>query len=1054
MELSEDEKERLAGRARTLQERLAAPPEQPSGQPDERPEDWLAEWREQLDAGDSATLAARLQRADVSEPTARRCLATHDWPADEPLPEWTRTLGDLLQFVGEASPGEDQFAPDDREVPFVDVLSTFVAYARSRVAGAADELGRGAMQALERWLLRRLELRAAHPLFLEFKTFVAVRDRDLAFAEDPDVPPTRRRYYDDFVRELLDGELTSLFLEYALLARLLVTTIEQWVSVVEEFRTRLSAERAELESIYGQGRQLGPVVDIEVHGDRHGNGRVVLGVTFQDGTTLAYKPRDIGPEAAFNDLLAWVNDRSELPHLRTVPCLRKDGYGWMEWVTHTPCPSPDHVQRYYRRVGVLLAVLYALRFVDGHFENVISTGEHPVVVDLETVCHPDHSVVNPDGTLLDPEKVGRSVVETGLLPAVVGDEGLDSVGGFSVADPEPSTTAPRFTDVNSDRMDLAHEPPDPPERDNLPSVDGSTVPPEDHRGAIKRGFEEAYRFLLDAKPELLADTGPLSGFENVDVRILFRATSDYGSVIHSLTAPSTLRTGLAFGCEVERLAGPLLSDDVGERRWALFERERRAMTRLDIPRFVTPATGARIHHDDWSFEDAIEEPPLRAVRDRIESLNETHLDEQLDYLDLAFGRHDPGAHADAEGVARSTAPGAASTDPQPAFERAAREVFRRISEQAHREDGDPDWYLREPHPAGGLHIRAAPAGLYSGRVGIGLFAAALAATQGDRRYRRFVDRVLAPVQDRVDSTGQLTPGAGDGLGSIVYGCAAIATLLDDDEYLGTARDAARRLTTDLVGGDGPYDVLGGAAGAVLGLVTLYEVTGETETLERAVQWGDYLLDGIVRTDQGEPAWPTGRDGQSLAGVSHGVAGIAYALDRLGDAAGVERFESTARESLAYEHRLFEPARDNWPDLRGDGRSFSVGWCHGRPGIGLARLGMLENHDHGPLRQDLDRALRGIDDGTVQAVDHVCCGNFGRVECLLEVGTTLGRERPIRRARSLAAAAVERTAERGRFTVTWQTDHWYNPTFFQGEAGIGYTLLRLDNPELPCVLSWR
>lgn len=40
---------------------------------------------------------------------------------------------------------------------------------------------------------------------------------------------------------------------------------------------------------------------------------------------------------------------------------------------------------------------------------------------------------------------------------------------------------------------------------------------------------------------------------------------------------------------------------------------------------------------------------------------------------------------------------------------------------------------------------------------------------------------------------------------------------------------------------------------------------------------------------------------------------------------------------------------------------------------------------------------------------------------------------------------------GRFAGRWQTEHWYNPGFFTGETGIGYTLLRLANPDLPCVL---
>ena len=103
-----------------------------------------------------------------------------------------------------------------------------------------------------------------------------------------------------------------------------------------------------------------------------------------------------------------------------------------------------------------------------------------------------------------------------------------------------------------------------------------------------------------------------------------------------------------------------------------------------------------------------------------------------------------------------------------------------------------------------------------------------------------------------------------------------------------------------------------------------------------------------------PAWPNPALGkQPLAGFSHGVAGIAYALLELAVATGDERYRTAALAALDYERALFDAVHQNWPDLRetqtlktetnsAQGSVFVTAWCHGAPGIGLSRLAMLRH----------------------------------------------------------------------------------------------------------------
>jgi lantibiotic modifying enzyme len=58
------------------------------------------------------------------------------------------------------------------------------------------------------------------------------------------------------------------------------------------------------------------------------------------------------------------------------------------------------------------------------------------------------------------------------------------------------------------------------------------------------------------------------------------------------------------------------------------------------------------------------------------------------------------------------------------------------------------------------------------------------------------------------------------------------------------------------------------------------------------------------------------------------------------------------------------------------------WCHGAPGIGLARLGSLPILDTAEIRQEIAVAINTTQQFGLHNIDHLCCGNFGRMEVLL------------------------------------------------------------------------
>jgi lantibiotic modifying enzyme len=252
--------------------------------------------------------------------------------------------------------------------------------------------------------------------------------------------------------------------------------------------------------------------------------------------------------------------------------------------------------------------------------------------------------------------------------------------------------------------------------------------------------------------------------------------------------------------------------------------------------------------------------------------------------------------------------------------------------------------------------------------------------------------------------------------------------------------------------------MGGAAGAILGLLALYNRTAEQAILDKAVACGQHLLRHRISINGFPKAWKS-FDDLLLTGFSHGAAGIAYALLKLYSVTQDSYYLEAACDGIAYERSVFSTTAANWPDFRSFKQNgqpeFMVGWCHGATGIALGRLGGLSILETDEIHQDIEVALQTTQKYGLQGVDHLCCGHLGRCEVLLLGAQKLSRPELLTMAQQRAAWVLARAERAGGYQLFANLpNHVFNPGFFQGAAGIGYELLRLVYPEaLPSVLLW-
>ncbi len=1045
-------------------------------------------WCQAVAKGDWDRFRLRLAWDGLDLEMARRALGPARLRQGATLPEWSGLLSEALRLApiehregkSTAWPVELSFLDAEEPLPFEEILAPLVLAARKRLVGrtitSGDELSEPVRAALERGLLRSLVTFSAETLLAEFEAMRAQEQSSwsliFALAQDPD----GRSLYLDFVRRMAEGGLSRLFLAYPVLARQLGTTACLWVEATGEFLGRLEADRSELGRFFGD--DLGSVVAVQPSlSDRHRGGRTVMALTFASGRKLLYKPKDLGTEAAYYRLLAWVNELGAPLPFRLLKVLDRSTHGWAEFVEHLPCRNRDEARRYYERAGMLLCLFYVLEVTDCHSENIIASGEHPVLIDTETLMHhrtrPQPS--DEGARVLANEQLDHSVLRTGLLPRwEVSADGrmayeLSGLGG--AVEQELPYRVPKWARVNTDRITFEQLPVTLPVLANVPSLDGAPLGLQDHGPQLVDGFRRMYRFLLDHR-EALLQSGPLRELAHEEVRFVYRPTKVYGILLSDLRDRRYLRDGADRSIYLEQLGRsqlPLYGPLPEERPtlWPVFAAERRAMEQGDVPFFTARAgSDALIVAPGQEIEDCFLEPSLESVLRRLKALGQEDLERQIAFIEGSLYAY---SARDAAVVSRPTAqPPAdesdASAEPPPpeAFVEPALALAEEIRARAIlAEDRGATWispqYLVE---ADRYQLQPMGYDLYGGTCGVSLFLAAAERFSPKEGYGELALAAVRPLRGELRERPQhlaqtMGIGGGSGLGSVVYSLVRMSRLLDEPALLKDARQLAGLITEDRIAADEGLDVLSGAAGAILGLIALYEALPDRAVLERATACGAHLIGAQTASEAGPRAWAT-LQGTLHTGFSHGAASIAYALLRLYEHTQDPRLLDAAQEGIAYEDAAYSPETGNWAAYRRqDEPSYAWQWCYGAPGIGLARLGGLGILGTEQVRRDVELALRATREPGLQPVDRLCCGNLGRTEVLLAAGERLSRRELSETARAHAWEAVMRAERAGGFVLDpllpKQVD---NTGFFRGTAGIGYGLLRMACPDLlPSVLMW-
>jgi len=313
-----------------------------------------------------------------------------------------------------------------------------------------------------------------------------------------------------------------------------------------------------------------------------------------------------------------------------------------------------------------------------------------------------------------------------------------------------------------------------------------------------------------------------------------------------------------------------------------------------------------------------------------------------------------------------------------------------------------------------------------------------------------------------------------GRGGVCYVFTKAFELFGDYKYLDEAISLMDGCTNEdaLKWNNGNFDLLSGISGTLLALLHLYNQTKNEALIKKMSILLNLIIDRFKYNKQGGISWNRSfYTMNSLCGFSHGAAGIAWVLYEIATYFSDDNLKNLAYLTSIYEQSWFCKTTGNWPDLRTgiydeqeinkalekikekkDSNfkdiTYMSAWCHGAPGIGIARLRMFQLTNVEQFFSEAEIAMRttlksveDIDDRTNFSLCHGVGGNCYLLSLFSKFDNYSNKQDVIKGLQRSLQAAIEQRKKIGyyRSGILRNTD-LIDRGLFNGSAGVGYFIL--------------
>ena len=817
------------------------------------------------------------------------------------------------------------------------------------------------------------------------------------------------------------------------LAFVIGVACEQWRGSITEILARLRADIGLLCDAPFERGELGSLVELKGGaGDRHGDGRSVVLLRFSSGRGLVYKPKDLRHVDATMKLLGFLDAAGLSLPLATRGVLCRDGYGWEERVEPREVEDRDGFARYYRRLGMLIRLMQLLNGRDLWADNLLACGDQPVLIDLECLfCPPLH----PPPLLSSRRRALTDRMETTVVRTAMPIQAWMPSAELPTRDLGCLSRASDPVEAGGSALPIA------PYR---PWLGAETADPWSHAEEVIAGYREMQDVLSKSRTALLSADGPLSLFEGVRTRYIWRSTWDCHRALRVSVSPEALVDGTARETVLALLvrgAHALAREVQRPGLCAIADAEVDSFRRLDIPLFAsltsssslfTPQGGEIPGHFAGTAWDE--------VRRRVAELDRTPIDAEVAILRAAIDAARGGAELSGEANPAMSSAVRESGSLREEVEPTADEVMEAVEEIANLLLGarlpplgtGGGWLALTWWPAVDVwEVAPAAADLVSGALGPALFLAEHFALTGDprswRASRETLDELfeLANHSERMPpdprlALGATVPGGLAGPGALCYAAFRAGASLGDASLLAAAQKHVARAAAAVAEAETVCsDLAFGLAGLQLELLRLRADDGAAEPdLDATIA---HVADRLARILESPEA-------------PHRVS----VTTRLGDLVPIERdgIALALARSVVVAPALVRNRAAAMASVAA--HSFDLSRRGGR-------LAFMAVHGHGAEAGALPTSARP---GRVDLIAQSTRALVSRAEEAQLAARVTGDPEAARDARRCIRVLLDRRALTGRWFPDRLVDDRLNLSALDGVPALGSVLLRHLRPQLP------
>ncbi len=878
---------------------------------------------------------------------------------------------------------------------------------------------------------------------------------------DGDTSKERHSYYEEVIlaNPKLLKEMYVNYYEYVRLALNMTDLCTQYcIEILKNFNKDKAALQEKLE--------IAKTEDIDIasikigSGDRH-NGKSVAQVLLTNKMQVLYKPHSLDLDRDFSNLINWINKNktSEMLDMRAAECLSYDNYSWAFFVDHNQVNSEEEINRYYHRAGQLLGLMYMLNGVDCHNENIIADGEYPILIDTETLLHPNiKGRENANSRATDSiekyfgDYISKSVISTGLLPYfVIGNEDdserVDVSGLSCVGKSKYPFKSVEFVNFDSDEVKLERSYQDMPERKNCPVYKDNIYDGINYKEDIKNGFNAMYDWILENRDLVLKYLR--ENFKETTVRVLMRATHIYGRLLETSVHPDFLGDDISRRVLLSRIG---INSTKEYKNIIPYECE--SMLENDVPYFTCQLGSDKLICNGHSIDGMLAEAPIDAVSKKILAFSDNDKRQQLHYIDVAYKLKESAHEKDVSSLKFSKDAVNKNNYGESDYINFAKKVADYLVDYSVETEIDGKtirgWLTSslKGNSSKLSEIIFPSYNIYAGIAGIGLFLLEIARVTGEEKYKKAARDCVRAIQYKVNvlrASDIVTLGSYNGV-------SGYALLLYDAYkfFKEPALQADLNLILDKISANIDHtmfnDVIQGNAGAIQVLNYIYRDNDEykEETLAIIEKIVNKMYRELYRNDNESLTWVGAEDIQRYSGYAHGTAGIIAQLARVRDLLDTEKVDEMIAAALVFERTFYNDEIKNWYTTT-DMDEIGNGWCHGSPGFLLEKCILRESgYKDDLIEKEYEVALRNTIELSIGCTHCYCHGDVGNIEIIYEAA-----------ARDNDIELMDRCLATYNVSLKEHLSKKYNGEAFRGgdvvglmlgSTGFGYSALRYSNPE--------